>query len=104
MKIDFLQSESIEGTTLRLLAAYRKAYPGATMLPVPVEEIAECYLELDFDFEDLQSTLQTRYGLRSRSYVSTSRSTPVFTHSKKADTASQWRMRWGTGSCTAGTS
>ena len=53
MKVDRLSRDVIEGAALSLLAEYERKYSGATMLPVPVDDIVECHLELDFGFTDL---------------------------------------------------
>jgi Zn-dependent peptidase ImmA (M78 family) len=53
MRVDRLSRDVIEGAALSLLAEYERKYSGATMLPVPVDDIVECHLELDFGFTDL---------------------------------------------------
>ncbi len=58
MKVDRLSHDAIEGAALNLLSDYQRKYPGVPMLPVPVDDILECHLELDFGFTDLVASLK----------------------------------------------
>jgi len=53
MKVDYLSPGKIEGAALTLLAEYQRKFPSATLLPVPVDDIVDCHLELDFGFANL---------------------------------------------------
>lgn len=53
MKIRFLPEEDIETAALKTLASYGRRFGEVSEPPVPVEEILECDLELDFGLEDL---------------------------------------------------
>lgn len=52
-RVDHLSREHIEGATLALLAEYQRKFPSVSLLPVPVDDIVDCHLELDFGFTDL---------------------------------------------------
>lgn len=54
MKVKFLREEDIELAARATLATYGRRFGGVAAPPVPVEEILECDLELDLDFEDLR--------------------------------------------------
>lgn len=54
MKVRFLHEEEIELAALATLDAYGRRFGEVAGPPVPVEEILECDLELDFGFEDLR--------------------------------------------------
>ncbi len=56
MKVPFLTPQSIERSTLSLIAAYENSFGKIVSPPIPVEEIIECHLQLDFRFEDLKSS------------------------------------------------
>jgi Zn-dependent peptidase ImmA (M78 family) len=58
MKVDRLSYDTIEGAALSLIAGYKRKYPKAVMFPVPVDDIVECHLELDFGFTDLIGSLK----------------------------------------------
>lgn len=53
MKVRFLSEEEIETATLATLGSYGRRFGEVSAPPVPVEEVLECDLELDFGFEDL---------------------------------------------------
>ena len=53
MKAGYLSEEEIETATLATLGSYGRRFGEVSAPPVPVEEILECDLELDFGFEDL---------------------------------------------------
>lgn len=52
MKVPYLASEKIEAAANKLLMAYARQFGWGGEPPVPVEEIVECHLELDFGFEN----------------------------------------------------
>lgn len=54
---DFVPRESIEASTMSLLADYGRKYGVKVQPPVPVEEIIEAHLGLRFDFADLPRLL-----------------------------------------------
>jgi len=56
-KVKFLPKEHIEAATLKLLAEYGKKYEQITAPPIPVEEILEAHLEVDFSFDNLSNLL-----------------------------------------------
>lgn len=53
MKVGYLTEAEIETSALRTLASYERRFEEVPAPPVPVEEILECDLELDFGLEDL---------------------------------------------------
>lgn len=56
--VGFLKREEIEAAALSLLAAYVQQFGTMAVLPpVPMEEIVECHLELDFGFDNLCRSL-----------------------------------------------
>lgn len=54
MKVSYLRKEDIELASLSTLDAYERQFGKVVAPPIPVEEILECHLELDFGFEDLR--------------------------------------------------
>ena len=52
MKVPYLIRERIEDAADKLLSAYGRRFGWSGEPPVPVEEIVECHLELDFGFEN----------------------------------------------------
>lgn len=56
MKVKFLPEEEIELAALATLDAYGRRFSEVAAPPVPVEEMLECDLELDFGFEDLRGS------------------------------------------------
>ncbi len=58
MKVDHLSRDVMEGAALSLLVEYERKYSGVMMLPIPVDDIVECHLELDFGFTDLVGSLK----------------------------------------------
>ena len=59
MKVKYLPVTDIENATLCLLAEYGKKFGRVERPPVPVEEVLECHLELQFGFDDLPTVLET---------------------------------------------
>ena len=53
MKVEFLSEEEIETAALETLGSYGRRFGEVPAPPVPVEEILECHLGLDFGLEDL---------------------------------------------------
>jgi hypothetical protein len=53
VKVGFLSEEEIETVALETLGSYGRRFEEVLGPPVPVEEILECDLELDFGLEDL---------------------------------------------------
>lgn len=53
MKVEFLPEGRIEAAALATLDSYGRRFAEISEPPVPVEEILECDLELDFGLEDL---------------------------------------------------
>lgn len=53
MKVKFLPEKEIEVSANILLAGYEKQFGISLSPPIPVDEIAECHLELDLRFDDL---------------------------------------------------
>ena len=53
MKVGFLSEEELETVALETLGSYGRRFEEVLSPPVPVEEILECDLELDFGLEDL---------------------------------------------------
>jgi hypothetical protein len=56
MKVPYLAREQIEAAANKLLMAYSRQFGWSGDAPVPVEEIVECHLELDFGFEDFAAS------------------------------------------------
>lgn len=56
MKVPFLTPQSIERSALSLIAAYENSFGKIASPPIPVEEIIECHLQLDFYIDDLKSS------------------------------------------------
>lgn len=56
MKVPYLTHNQIEAAANKLLASYELQFGWAEEPPVPVEEIVECHLDLDFGFEDFASS------------------------------------------------
>ena len=56
-KVKFLPKEHIEAATLGLLAEYSRKFGEVVRPPIPVEEILEAHLGLDFAFDDLPKLL-----------------------------------------------
>ena len=52
MKVPYLTREQIEAAANKLLMAYSQQFGWGGEPPIPVEEIVECHLELDFGFEN----------------------------------------------------
>lgn len=52
MKVPYLTRERIEDAADKLLSAYGRRFGWLGEPPVPVEEIVECHLDLDFGFEN----------------------------------------------------
>ena len=55
MKVGYLQVDEIEAAAAATLASYGRRFGKVLAPPVPVEEILECDLELDFGLEDLKA-------------------------------------------------
>jgi len=53
MNIPFLSQAQIENDALSLLAAYGRTFAEIAAPPIPVEEIIECHLNIDFRIENL---------------------------------------------------
>ncbi len=53
MKVKFLPEKEIEVSANILLDGYKKQFDISLSPPIPVDEIAECHLELDLRFDDL---------------------------------------------------
>ncbi len=56
-RVGFLAEERIEASTLELLASYGCKFGSVCCPPIPVEEILEAYLGLDFELDDLRELL-----------------------------------------------
>jgi hypothetical protein len=56
MKVPYLTLEKIEDAADSLLSAYGRRFGWSGEPPVPVEEIVECHLELDFGFENFAAS------------------------------------------------
>jgi hypothetical protein len=57
MKVKYLTENKIETAAFNLLVAYGQKYGQITKPPIPVEEIIESHLQLDYGFDDLASLL-----------------------------------------------
>lgn len=55
MKVGYLVEDEIEAAAAAALASYGRKYGEVLAPPVPVDEILECDLKLDFGFEDLKA-------------------------------------------------
>ena len=55
MKVGYLRVDEIEAAAAATLASYGRRFGEVLAPPVPVEEILECDLELDFGIEDLKA-------------------------------------------------
>ena len=53
MKVRYLTEDEIATSAVQTLASYERRFGEVPGPPVPVEEILECDLELDFGLEDL---------------------------------------------------
>lgn len=60
MKIKFLQENEIENAANLLLKAYEDQFETKLVPPIPVDEIVECCLEIDFRFNNLEKMLQRK--------------------------------------------
>jgi Zn-dependent peptidase ImmA (M78 family) len=58
MKVKYLVEEEIEAKANFLLQAYENQFDSPVSLPIPIDEIAECCLELDLRFGNLEEKLQ----------------------------------------------
>ena len=56
-RVRYLSQARIEASTLALLAGYGRKYGPVLQPPIPVEEILEAHLGLDFEFDDLAGLL-----------------------------------------------
>jgi Zn-dependent peptidase ImmA (M78 family) len=56
MKVPYLTRDGIEDSANKLLMAYGRLFGWTGEPPVPVEEIVECHLELDFGFDDFSAS------------------------------------------------
>ena len=56
MKVPYLTRDKIEDAADNLLSAYGRRFGWSGAPPVPVEEIVECHLELDFGFENFAAS------------------------------------------------
>lgn len=68
MKVPYLTHEQIEAAANKLLMAYGQQFGWSGEAPVPVEEIIECHLELDFGFENFAASA-TRVGTLGAMWV-----------------------------------
>jgi Zn-dependent peptidase ImmA (M78 family) len=60
MKVKFLQESEIENSANLLLKAYEEQFDLKPSPPVPVDEIVECCLEIDFRFNNLETLLDRK--------------------------------------------
>jgi hypothetical protein len=60
MKVKFLEESEITTEASLLLQAYEKQFDIRLAPPVPIDEIAECYLELDLRFDNMERRLQKK--------------------------------------------
>ena len=59
MKVRYLREDEIDLAAATTLNSYERRFGEIIAPPVPVEEILECDLELDFGFEDLEHNFGT---------------------------------------------
>jgi Zn-dependent peptidase ImmA (M78 family) len=57
IQVDYLSKEHIEAATLKLLTEYGKKYGKVIAPPIPIEEILEAHLGVNFTFDDLPKLL-----------------------------------------------
>jgi hypothetical protein len=60
MKVKFLEEREITIEASLLLQAYEKQFDLHLAPPVPIDEIAECHLELDLRFDNMERRLQRK--------------------------------------------
>lgn len=60
MKVKFLEDKEISTEAGLLLQAYEKQFGLRLVPPIPIDEIAECHLELDLRFDNMERRLQKK--------------------------------------------
>jgi hypothetical protein len=60
MKVKFLEDKEISTEASLLLQAYEKQFGLRIVPPIPIDEIAECHLELDLRFDNMERQLQKK--------------------------------------------
>jgi hypothetical protein len=60
MKVKFLEDKEISTEATLLLQAYEKQFGLRLAPPIPIDEIAECNLELDLRFDNMERRLQKK--------------------------------------------
>jgi len=60
MKVKFLEEKEITTEAFLLLQAYERQFNIRIAPPVPIDEIAECHLELDLRFDNMERRLQKK--------------------------------------------
>ena len=106
--VPFLREEVIEGEAELLLAEFGREHGDVVCPPVPIDEIIELHLKLEFELRDLQTLfgfgdVHGAIWFRERLIAVDEQLDPARHPASGAATTSLWRMRPGTGGCTAST-
>ena len=58
MEVKYIHESKIEAAAFKLLGEYGQKFGEVTQPPIPVEEIIDSHLKLDYGFDDLPSSLE----------------------------------------------